>query len=49
MVLDKDEMCRILFDYWDDHEDIEDFMFDHFQNLETYEKNLENFKEIYEV
>lgn len=48
-MLDKDEMRGILLEYWEDVDDIEEFMTDYFQNLDTYEKNLESFKEIYEV
>lgn len=47
--LDEDEMRSILENYWDDYNDIEEFMIDHYQNLNSYEKNLADFKEIYEV
>lgn len=49
VTLDEDEMRSILENYWDDYDDIEEFMIDHYQNLNSYEKNLADFKEIYEV
>jgi len=46
---DVDEMRSILENYWDDADDVEGFLTDHYQNLNTYEENLELFKTIYEV
>jgi len=49
ITLDEDEMRGILENYWEDYNNIEEFMTDHYQNLNSYEKNLADFKEIYEV
>ena len=48
VTLDPDEMRSMLENYWEDEEDIEQFMIDYFQNLNSYEENLEEFKKIYE-